>query len=160
MTQWRHKLSVQVKNVFYAYCAVLCLFNATYSLFFFLKVFLSVPGLPFPLPQWHRLRPTGQYQDRPKLNSCCHHHRHSQHYKSESSELMYYILQQVACINWFVWNLLPLRKILSSPPPSCHNHHHHQHHHHHHHPIYNNQPRSSTWCAPTGSRWTAMLSSR
>ena len=36
----RHKLKVfKFKDVFYAYCTVLCLFNAMYSLFFFLKKF-------------------------------------------------------------------------------------------------------------------------
>ena len=40
MTQLRHKLKVfKFKDVFYAYCTVLCLFNAMYSLFFFLKKF-------------------------------------------------------------------------------------------------------------------------
>ena len=36
------------------------LFCANFGATLFLKLFVSVPGFPLPLPEWHRLWPTGQ----------------------------------------------------------------------------------------------------
>ena len=53
MTQLRHKLKVfKFKDVFYAYCTVLCLFNAMFSLFFFFlkKFFFQFQDFHFLCP--------------------------------------------------------------------------------------------------------------